>query len=241
MSPPNKILGHPSKNQIIQWLTTGVSVRDVEHRLAQMYPDFDQEELRVSASSIQNFRKEHLNLDEKVLADVKHATSASRKAAESAVIQAQLENVTAYQDAITGIASDQLEMQREIVKVFTLLSKRIEKLYDVVNMTNVVDAKTERVLLGYFEQIQNNLDRYAKYVNGHSEKQELNVSINVAVSQIDVIREAVREVLADLDPSAAVVFMGKLAGRMKTLEFHHVDYDGVVQGSNVTGSIKDGA
>ena len=67
MSPRSKILNHPSKEDIIKWLTEGISVREISSRLSQKYPRKNQEHLRVGPSTIQGFKAKHLNIKGKVL------------------------------------------------------------------------------------------------------------------------------------------------------------------------------
>ena len=196
-----------------------MSVRDVEHRLAQMHPGIDEAHLRPSASTLQNFRKEHLNIEDRVLDDIKQASQLTREAIRHDVVQAEVEKTSAYQTKINSIVDDKLEVQKEFTKICTLMLARIEALYDHVTSHDYIDGKTERLLLGYFEQIQGAYEKVARaQEGGYSNTIDLNVTVDAVASQISVIREAVREILSELDPSLSVTFMQKLHGKLRGLD-----------------------
>lgn len=217
MAPHNKVLQHPDRDDIIKMLTEGMPVRDVEAKLKTKYSKRHQAHLRVSASSLQVFKTEHLNLKGEVLASIKEATKLTRETIKQAVIREEVKKSSIYQEKINAIADDQLSVHKELIKAFSLIESRIEFFYNKIASDGHPDARDERVFQKYLEQFTKILEDYKKYVEGYTETSEHNININIMNDQVVLIREAVREVLAEIEPELAVLFMGKLNTKMNNL------------------------
>lgn len=229
MPAVSKLINHPDKDQIVNWLVSGISVRDVEHRLAQLYPNESDAHLRISFSSLQSFRKDFLNLESKVLDDIKQAATLTKDQIRREAIKADLETSTAYRDKVNAVVDEQLQVQRELAKVFSILESRIEAVFNQASSGGIVDVKLDRVLVGYIEQLRGLLDQYKKYIDGFQETTTTNVNISVMTDQVAILREAVRETLADMDPAFAVRFMDKIANKLRVLKYGpETDYEGVM-------------
>lgn len=218
MAPPNKIINHPDKELLIQRLTAGDSVRSVEAWIADRYPTRAQAHLRLSSSTIQQFRKEFLNISGEVLADISDASSLTKQAMKHEMIVDDVRATGAYKEAITAIATERLDVQRELIEIFHILKSRLEVMFDRVNAQGFSD-KMERSLRDLTGQMLDALEKYKKFVEGYTEKTEHSININVMQGQVGIIREAVREVVAELDPDLAVKFMGKLNEKMRALQY----------------------
>ena len=215
----NKILGHPLKEDIIKWLTDGVSVREVEKRLADRYFKKDQAHLRISSSAIQEFKKKHLNISGKVLSDIKEASKTTRAWAKQEEEKKQLELSSSYKSAVNQIAQAELDVTKEILKVFTIVESRIEALYNKLAGKDFPDKDTEKLLAMYLDQFMKVLDQHKKYVEGYREQVDVNVNVNVMAEQVGCLRNAMREIFEEVDPSLVPIFMGKLNTKMKDLVF----------------------
>lgn len=222
MAPVSKILTHPDKDLIVRWITVdGVSVREIESRLAQMYPKKNQQHLRVSFSTIQAFKKNHLNIEGKVLQDIKEANKLTRQWAAKKEAEEKLQNITAYQEAIKKAAEDEVDTRSEILKVFSIIEKRMEVLFNKINENEYIDKDAEKLLQDWIKQFQNVIDQHKKYEEGYREQVDVNVNVNVMSEQIQIMREAVRETLAEVDPSLTLIFMDKLSNKMRQLTVGH--------------------
>lgn len=230
MAPKPKISSeHPAYEDIVKWLTGGVSVRDVEHRLEQMFPEQENAHLRCSFSTLQSFRQQHLNIESKVLDDIKDASALTKQQIRREAIQAELEKSTAYKDKVNALVDEKLQVQRELTKVFTILEARIEAIFNQAQLGALVDTKLDRVLTGYIEQLRGLLVDYSKIIDGVGDVTTTNINISVMTDQVAILREAVRETLADMDPSLAVRFMDKIANRLRTLQYGpETDLEGVM-------------
>jgi len=236
MPPTSKILSHPDKEEIIRWLKLdGVSVRDVEKRLSQKYPKKSQAHLRVAFSTIQAFKKEHLNLEGKVLEDIKEQSKLTRLWAKRKDEAAELEKTSAYQDVLKKIASQQLDTRQKILNVFGIIESRLETIFDKASSLDFVDKDVETLLLNYLKQLQSVIDQHKKYEEGYREQVDVNINVNVMTEQIQIMRDAVRETLADTDPDLSLRFMANLSEKMKKLTY------GSTQASNKHSLVLDSA
>ena len=219
MSPQQKLLNHPLKEDIIRMLVEGTPVRDVAEFIRVQYPGEENAHLRVSWSTIQNFKKTYLDLDGRISADVRQTTQRLREETRVEEGRQVVEGTSAYQEKINEIVQSKIDVQRELVLVFKLLESRVEKFYNLMSTHEFPDTREERVFQGYIDQLIKLLESYKKYVEGYSESVEHNVNINIMNDQVVVIRDAVREALEEAAPDLAVKFMNNLNNRMNKLEF----------------------
>lgn len=223
MAPPNKILLHSEKDEIIRRLTSGDSVRSVAAWLNDKFPAKSQSHLRLAPSTLQQFRKEFLNLSGEVLADITEAGALTRETIKHEMEMEEVRGIGSYKEAIQSIVNEKIDVQRELIEIFHILKSRIEVFYDRLAVNDFND-KQERSFQGYITQLLAAMESYKKFVEGYTEKTESTININVMQGQVGIIREAVREVISDLDPELAVKFMGKLNEKMRALQYrdmHH--------------------
>lgn len=219
MAPQNKVLSHVDKDEVIRRLTSGESVRDVEAWLADKYPHKNQHHLRISFSTLQQFRSEFLNLKGAVLSDLTEVAQQTKEMIRQEAMKEEVRNTTAYREAITAIATEKLDTQRELIEIFHILKSRVEILYN--NLQNgQFHEKQEKALRDTMVQMMAALENYKKWVEGHVDTTRMEVSVNVVNDQVSILREAVREVLVEMEPELAVKFMAKLSEKMRDLKYH---------------------
>lgn len=222
MAPQNKILNHPDKEEIIKWLKVdGISVREVANRLAQRYPKKNQNHLRISFSTIQSFKTNYLNVQGQVLKDIKDATKLTRHWARKQEGQEQIADTSAYQEVIKQIAEKELDTRKRILNVFAIIESRLEVLFNKATSVDFIDKDVEKFLLEYLKQLQNVIDQHKKYEEGYREQVDINVNVNVMTEQIQILRETVREILSELDPTLTLTFMSSLNEKMRQLAYGH--------------------
>jgi hypothetical protein len=219
MSPQNKLLQHPDKEEIISQLVNGTPVRDVAEFLRLKYPGTENAHLRVSFSTIQNFKKNYLDLDGQIARDVRAAATEALAAQRLNEGRENVAGSSAYQKKINAIVDGKLDVQKEILKAFSLLEARIEHFYNLLSNYEFPNSREERVFQGYIDQLIKLLESYKKYVEGYSESVEHNININIMNDQISVIRDSVRKSLEETSPDLAIKFMDNLNRNMKTLEY----------------------
>lgn len=233
MAPQSKVLTHPDKEEIISQLVNGTPVRDVAEFLRMKYAGRENAHLRVSFSTIQNFKTHYLDLDGQVARDIREKSShviEARRLEEGKEIVAES---SAYKRKINEIVDSKLDVQKEIYKVFVLLESRIEHFYNLLSNYEFPNAREERVFQGYIDQLIKLVEHYKKYVEGYSESVDHNININIMNDQMFALREAVRKSLEDAAPELAIKFMDNLNKNMKAMEYpcgNHMLGEAVVSG-----------
>ena len=208
-----KILKHPDKEEIISRLNDGESVRDVEKYLKEKYPD--KKNMHVSFVTLQAFRKDHLNLEGKVLKDIQEATAVEKQKLDLQMQQRQLEATNAYQDKINAIAKEHLDVQQQILQLNVVVEKRIEYWYNMIASGEELPAKADNELRKYIDQQVSILQQWKKLVEGMADKTvNHNVNVNVINDQIGIIRDVIKETIAELGTEKAMMFMDRLNKRL---------------------------
>jgi hypothetical protein len=224
MAAHSKILNHPDRDEIIKLLSEGTPVRKISDMLDARYPKKHQAHLRVSFPTLHEFKTSHLNLKGKIVSDVqKEQTRASKDWLQHEEVKSELEKSSAYREAITKVANSELDSRKEILKIFALVEGRLEILYNKVNGKEVIRNDEEKLLQSYIDQLMRVMDQYKKYIDGFKETTEHNINITIATSQVNLLREAIRETLSDCDPALAIKFMEKIYTKMRALEYEGGD------------------
>jgi hypothetical protein len=218
---PNKILKHPDKEEIIRRLNDGESIRAVEMYLKKLYPRSPH--LRLSGPTIQNFRKNNLNLEGKVLKDLQENGKEQKKQIEEQIVQRQLEQTNAYQDKINKIANNHLDVSSRLIQLDSIVGDRIEYYYNLSKSGEEVSNKADQELRKFIDQQILLLGQYKKLVEGMADKTiDYNINVNILNDQVNVMRDAIRELIAEeLGIDGAVSFMDKLQKRLKQTSYKY--------------------
>lgn len=220
MSPNNKVLAHPKKEEIIKRLIDGDTTREIAEWLRIEHPGEDQSHLRISFSSLSQFKREFLDIQGTVASEVEKV----RKAKKEEVVTQEVKSTTAYQRKLNEIVDNELDVKRELVKIFMLLESRLEKVYDMLEKFDYPNTREERLLISYIETAIKVLESHKKYVEGYSETTNQNININIMNDQVSVMRDAVREALNEASPDVAIKFMGALNTRLNALNYTGTGY-----------------
>jgi hypothetical protein len=213
-----KILKHPDKEQIIEWLSDGESVRSVEAKLKEKYPN--NKKLWLTSVTLQTFRKKHLQLEGKVLQDIQEAREVKQRQIEEAKRQKQLVESDAYKKKINEIADSKLDVAQRILQLDRVIESRIEYWYNAVASGEESAAKGDRELRQFLDRQMANLAQYKKFVEGLNDKSaEYNLNVTVINDQISILRDVVRDCIAEFEPDVAAMFMEKLNRRLNQASY----------------------
>jgi len=208
-----KILKHPDKEEIIDMLSKGESVRGVEAKLKEKYPN--NKALWLSSVTLQKFRKDHLQLEGKVLKDIQEAESKNKQMLVEQDRQKQLEASDAYNRKINEIAESKLDVARRILELDKLIETRMEYWFNAVASGEESAAKGDKELRQFMDRQMALLGQYKKFVEGLADKTiDHNINVTVINDQITIIRDVIKECIADFDPERAMLFLEKLTQRL---------------------------
>lgn len=217
-----KILKHIDKEEIISKLTNGESVRAVEAWLKEKYSK--NKNLWITAVTLQEFRKKNLQLEGKVLKDIQEVGKAQKQKEEEIEKQHQLQMSDAYKKKINEIVDAKLDVARKILELDTIIEDRMEYWFNAVKSGEESASKGDKELRQFMDRQMNLLAQYKKFVEGLADKTvDYNVSITVVNDQINLIRDVIRECIAELSPEQAMIFMDKLNKRMNELNYRPIN------------------
>ena len=217
-----KILKHIDREEIIARLTNGESVRAVEAWLKEKYPKSKQ--LWITLPTLQTFRKEHLQLDGKVLKDLQETGKLQRRQEEELELQQKVATSNAYQKKLLEITDTKLDVARKIVELDAIIGDRMQYWFDAVKSGEQTAIKGDRELREFMDRQMNLLAQYKKFVEGLADKTvDYNVNITVVNDQINIIRDVIRECIAEMAPEQAMMFMDLMNRKMSALNYRPID------------------
>jgi len=212
MEKQNKVFGHPEREEIIKKLLNGESVKKVEAWLKRKHPR--KRRLQISYATLQKFRKEHLGVHGEVLDNLKTARKESDSDSDALNARSIISNSSAYQQKLDEIVSTELDANRKILEMLTLVSTRIEFYFNTLQ-TNNGSLKEDKMLIDLLNTQRGLVQDWKKYVEGVADKTiDHNINITVVNEQVTVLKNIVFEVLQDLDPSLIPMFVEKVNSKL---------------------------
>lgn len=209
---------HPDKEEIIEMLNNGESVRGIESKLKEKYPN--NKKLWLSSVTLQTFRKNKLQLEGKVLKDIQEVGRVQKQQLEEQERQQQLEASDAYNRKISEIVDSKLDVARKILQLDKVIETRMEYWYNAVASGEAVASKGDKELRQFIDRQMALLGQYKKFVEGLADKTvDYNVNVTVMNDQIDVLRDVIRECIAEFEPDVALRFMEKMKSKMSALSY----------------------
>lgn len=210
----SKLLDHPDKDEIISKLMTGVPAKEVSDWLRIKYTKPDEKHLQLGSSTLKEFVEGHVDLYNDLKRDiesVKAGKQINKKIAES------LLNNKTYADRINEYAQTELDIKKVITDLAIISKDRIEQIFDIIQ-ENPRGFKPDYALTKWMETLSKLLEQYGKYVlNTPDQVIQHNVTVQRVEEYSLVFQEAVREVLTELDPDIAYLFIEKLNSKLSQL------------------------
>ena len=218
----NKVLNHPNSEEIIKKLVNGESVKQVEKWLRSEYPRTKKR--HISFVTLQNFRKNYLNLEGQVLADIKEAKGGGLVGQRDLQAKALVAGSNAYKEKLESIVDEKIDVTQKLIQMESLISARMEYYFNQLQAHG--DLKTDKVFLDYIKAQQEIMRDWKKMIEGMADKKiEHNININVINEQITVLKGVVYETLRELDPRLIPVFIEKLNSKMGNVQYNSQEYD----------------
>lgn len=235
----SKILNHPDREEIIQRLVSGESPNSIRTWLQKRYPEKSTNHISVATISL--FRKSYLDIDrdsirllrhekKKQAAGLPHNVNAgsftglineSEQQRSLRVKDALLQSPT-YRDKLREITDAQLDAPKLMKELHMLLSSRIEVYYNEIatNAKNGLNVKEDKMFLEYVKLATDVLKDNKKVWDDYNKQpDEGTVDLDIVHEQVGIIRETVKDLLKEFDPSLALEFMDRLNARMSSLKY----------------------
>lgn len=218
----NKVSKHPDKEEIIKKLLNGDSVKQVESWIKGKYPK--NKRYHISYMSLQNFRTNHLNIKGDLLEDIKNRRKQNQEELDNQETKLILSSSSEYQKKLDEIVSTEIDVNRKLLEMEKLISSRLEYYFNIIMAGG--STKHDKVFLEYLNAMRAIMQDWKKYVEGVADKKiEHNISVQIVDAQVKIMKEAMYDVLREMDPELILIFMEKLNKRMQQLSYDSPEYN----------------
>lgn len=234
-----KILNHPDREEIIKRLLDLESVQSISKWLQAKHPENKDNQIAFATLAI--FRKEYLNMDSESIRLLRkerqkqkmgltfnpNTAAFTEKSNESQELHAlrvkdTLLNSPTYRERLKTITDARLDAPRLVKELHTLLSARLESYYNEISLSPTVSdsLKTDKMFAEYVRLVFDLLKDSKKITDDHSTAvDEGTVNLNIVHEQIGMVRDIVKELLAEIDPGLALEFMDRLKARLDNAQY----------------------
>jgi hypothetical protein len=214
-----KVMQHRDRDLILRWIHDGIPSQQIQENLERKYPGKGNKNLHIGYKTINSFKEEYMVSGQLSAALVKEK-SVPRWSKEKVAAKEALEKSSAYKAALKEIVAEELDLRRELLELLRLGKARLEFFFNELSGGKKMDRENEKVLLEQMKFLLMVHERYDKQVNGAKNSTDININVNIVKDQAGVIRDAIRETLADIDPNLSIEFMERLSIKMKDLEYN---------------------
>lgn len=217
----NKVFKHPEKEEIIKKLLNGESVKQIEAWLKKKHPK--KRGLWISYATLQKFRKDHLHLEGEVLDNIKAAKKDQDTTSKEMAARAIISSSSAYQQKINEIASNELDGNRKILEMVTLIGSRIEYYFNMIQ--SGASIREDKMFIELLNTQRGLVQDWKKYVDGVADKRiEHSISLNIVNEQVNILKAIVFEVLQEIDPDVVPIFIEKVNSRLSDMNYGSNQY-----------------
>lgn len=212
MSDFSLIAEHPDCQEIISKLMTGSTPKAVYQWLKLKYAKPEQSHLRITQKLLKDFSQSPLT-------DLYGQMQKDRSALVShGKISEALANNKTYRERITETVGKEIDILNLIQNLVTAAYQRMEQVFDVIQ-ENPKSFKGDNYLLRYLTELTTAAERLERLKLGSG---DLLVQQNVTKEALEestvLLQETVREVLAEIDPDMAMLFIERLNERAQRLK-----------------------
>lgn len=208
-----KITNHPNKDEIVEKLIAGISLRQIESWLKSKYPN--QSKLHVSYITLQKFRKNHLNIEGDVLKELQKERKALQVAKRQEQQQEQIQQISTYQVGKANYLQDSLiNYNDEILRLMEECREGIDDLKDLNEQKG--SHLNHQAIASYLEKYKAVIEMHHKMVSDQEKKQgdRLEEDYEQLRVQMDILIESVKEAFNQTNPEGLFVFMDLVKQKM---------------------------
>lgn len=213
------IKDHPDSKEIISKLLSGTSPKDVSQWLKVKYPEKKQSHLRLTKKLLQEFTESqytsYYEQFQEDLADLTQSGSGEKKDKE---LSYALTHIKPYRERMQELADKQLNTLDTVEKNMGIVLTRVEQMYDLIQ-NDPENAKLDNTLIRYMQLVKDGMETIERMkVNSVDNLAHHNFTMQALQENINVMQDAIREALSELDPQLASLVMDKLYQKLNELE-----------------------
>lgn len=214
MADIKKLLDHPEKQVIISKLASGESPKAVSQYLRNKYTKPDENHLRLPVPLLKEFIDtygDHYGFVKRIIKDDQDG-KLDKQISES------LLNNKEWKERMAEVVDEEIDFRLKWRQLVHMLEARLEQVFDKVQ-ENPGSTKSDYVMGKYFELWQVALEKADKMINDRPDvKIEHSYTIQMVEQQSVAFQEAIRRVLAKMDPALSNLFIEMLNEELRTLK-----------------------
>lgn len=208
---------HPAIEHITEQLLSGVSPENVSKWLKTKYPK--DKRMHLSKATLQMFRKNFLNLEGDVLADIKRERREKIKKEYAAKAVQQVHATEAYQIAKVDAAEQHVlaisDTRNRMEELYLKVTERI-----AVMETQKISHHNDKVICEYLNLLRQTFKDFFEQERALESDKQTTVEIDIEriEGELKAIKVALRETISEVCPEAWGVFVEKLEEKMQVLQ-----------------------
>ena len=216
MSDFSLLLNHPDRDEVISKLISGSSHKEIYQWLKLKYPGKDQGHLRLTQKLLKEFAESPYLTEYygKFKSDLAKVSSSDDDKIRRGLAESILNNKT-YQERMLEIANKELDWNKMVENLVAVCFQRVEQVFDTMQQ-DPTKFKGDNYLLRYIDSLTSAVERLKK-IQLIDDAQGLNQNITAQAleEQTAFLQEVIRDVLAEIDPDTAMLFLEKFNERME--------------------------
>lgn len=236
-----KILNHPDREEIIQKLVSGLSPNKVCDWLNEKYFTEEDKYLRITVKAISDFRSRYLNLNREAVRLLKkerqkkelglphnanagsflERTDETEEEHEIRVKETLFQSPT-YREKLKEITEATLDGPRLIKELVALIQSRLEVYFNEIASGSTIGntIKADKQFAEYVSLMKDLVKDAKKIEEDYNSQPEAGqVHLNVVHEQIGIIRDIVKDLLAEFSPDLALEFTDRLNKKLTTVKY----------------------
>jgi hypothetical protein len=220
---------HPDKEEIISKLMNGASPKEVSQWLKLKYPEKDQSHLRITIKLLKEFVDSGFTDCHQQFNQDLQAARDNVGGALTTIPPSLLNNKT-YKERLKEIAAKEIDIVDKEIDIKNMLKslivvcyERAEQVFDQIQI-NPKSFKGDRVLLAYFNELFNMVEKFEKIINNAPDQIiQHNYTMQTVDLTTNIILEAIRRTLAKFDGPTALAVMEELSMELNQLKAPSVE------------------
>lgn len=209
----DKIMNHPDKDEIVQRLIGGDSVRLIASWLKNKYPNSSRNQ--ISYISLQSFRKNFLHMEADALKEIQKQRKDMQLQRRQDLQQEAVHKTAAYQVGLANYVQDSIiDYNQEILGLIEDCKDGIRGLKDM--NTNKGSHLNHQAITAYIARLQGVVELHHKMVKDQEKKagSRLADDYDTLSKKLEIIVSSVKEAFNQTNPEALPVFLQLVKEKM---------------------------
>lgn len=209
----NKIIAHPDKDEIIEKLAAGVSVRQIEAWLKAKYPG--NKRCRISFMSLQSFRKNYLKLENDVLKQIQEERRTLALQKKREIEFQNVQKTSGYKVGLANYVQDSLiDYNNEILNIIEDCKEGIKNLKELNEDKG--SHLNHQAIATYITRLQDMVQLHRKFIAEQEKKagDKLEEDYDTLNQKMEILIESVKDAFAQTNPEGLSVFIQLVKDRM---------------------------